>query len=271
MQRLENNTPKTIKNEQKVKTGLIQKALERITETPSPEKIMFKKEESPYLPSNNEKKEIIIEKKTYTNNNFKENSNEKKKNINDECDKICLEEISRVKPSNQPKMRSDDYFLQKRKEKIKEKIGVKENTQKTEVINEFKEEKEQSFENGNENNEEELVEIKREGFNPIYQRASLAVQLDEKNANLEEIKGLERETVEGNKVMFEWINKNKNHLEKSQKMEPILKKKENQEDIQLMEALEKHALKKIEEKISSYLAKNSDQQQKEGIIFLTQI
>lgn len=265
MQRLENNTPKQIKNEQKIKTNLIQKAFDRITETPSPEKIMFKKEESPSLPNNNEKKEITIEKK---HNCIKENSNEKKKNNHEhEEEKLNLDEVSRVKTSNQPKMKSDDYFIQKRKEKIKEKNGVKENTQKNEVINDIKEEKEQSCENENENNEEELVEIKRGDFHPIYQRASLAVQIDEKNANLEEIKGLERETVEGNKVMFEWINKNKTHLEKSQKMEPILKRKENQEDIQLMEALEKHALKKLEEKISSYLAQNSDQKQKEDNSF----
>lgn len=233
------------KTETKVKAALLQGI-----EVPSPEKIP-KKEEVPIQPflekrAENEMKAKIVEPPL-----------EKKKLLTpkatlltqDELNRKLSEETARYNKAaatSQAKLKSDEFFLQRRKEKIKQSVAVKDASDQKHIEDvEIQTPEEQN---------EELVEIKRGNFNPIYQRASMAVELDEKTANMEEIKGLERETLEGNKVMVEWINKNKNTLEKSQKFEPVLKKKDTQDVA--FEELEKQAMKKIEEKISSYLTQN---------------
>ena len=213
----------------KVKSALVQRAVDRISDVPSPEKIP-QQEERPLSPK--------LEKKN--ENNFKE------KNTNFATPKAL---------DTQAKLKSNDFFLQRRKEKFKEKSKAKDSPKiKEEIIPQM------TIEDDLTKEEREKERILRE----MYKRASLAVQIDDNVANLEEIKGLERDTLEGNKVMVEWINKNKSSLEKSQKIEPILKKK----DILLetnFEEMEKRALKKIEEKISSYLAVSSQAKEIENI------
>lgn len=85
-------------------------------------------------------------------------------------------------------------------------------------------------------------------FDPIYQRASMAVEVEPDLANMEEIKGIERETLEGNKVIANWIEKNQKILEKSQKFAPLLKKKDEPSD----KELESYALKKLGERMNFY-------------------
>jgi len=234
------------KTEPKVISAVRQGISERMV-APSPEKYP-KKEEIPIHPFPETEMKV----------KFSENTLEKKKLLTpkatiisqEEMNRKLSEETARYKAAtNLTKLKSDDFFLQRRKEKIKEKIGVKETEQN-------QKEEEQGDLQSPEESQEDLVEVKRGKFNPIYQRASMAVELDEKTANLEEIKGLERETLEGNKVMVDWINKNKSSLEKSQRIEPVLKKKDTQEIA--FEEMEKQALKKIEEKISSYLTHNKN-------------
>lgn len=216
----------------------------------TPQKNLEKlKKDSPFSPSEQEKKvvkffENSLEKKTLPNPKSPILSSE-------EYQKKLSEEKSRYENQNQTLFKSNQFFLQKRKEKNMERL------KKDSFYNNEKEELQEQELTDEKQSCEDLIEVKRGKLDPIFHRASITVQTDENTANLEEFREFEREKYEGNKVMVEWLNKNKNSLEKSQRIEPILKKKNDQ--YFAMEEFEKRALKKIEEKITSYVFRSKNE------------
>lgn len=149
------------------------------------------------------------------------------------------------------KLKSNQFFAERRIEKIKSKNPKLIESEKNDFENERK---------------EDLV-------NSSQKISQLTVEIEDDVANIEELKGIEKESIStSNKVMADWIEKNQRSLEKSCRLEPILKKKNdknNEENLliskRFKEKLEENFLlsnkievdfyisKKIEEKISQFM------------------
>lgn len=177
--------------------------------------------------------------------------------------KLITEESTRYN-SPSSKLKSNQFFAERRMEKIKSK--------NPKLI--------ESEKNDREN------EIKEDLLNSSQKASQLTVEIEDDVANIEELKGIEKEPISiSNKVMADWIEKNQRSLEKSCRLEPILKKKNdrnNEENLLISKKFEEkleenlsickkieedlYLSKKIEEKITQFM----DTKPKRREIYLTE-